>query len=373
MLFQHVEELGRAERRRQARHERRVLERRAIDLLGHFAQPIQVHRPFDAIEVRLAQPELLQQELHHAERGVVGHFEPHGVAEVAMQQLSLQRGVQVLDLLLVDEEVGVARDAELVAADDIHAGEELADMGVQYRGEKDERILGARVLLRQTDQARQRARCLHDGGARAPPEGVAALQLDGEIQALVQHARERMRRVEPDRCQHREQLAEEILADPLLLRAGPFLALREHDAFARKRRQEHLVQQLVLLPDERMRLAAHRIEHFGATPRVRARIVQPELDRFLQPGDADLEELVQVRGDDGEEAQPLQQRHRLVRRLRQHAPVEGEDAELAVDELGGRGNSAVHGTGARARRRAKILTRAAGATRPRTNMTAVLR
>jgi hypothetical protein len=44
--------------------------------------------------------------------------------------------------------------------------------------------------LRQADHARQRARRLHDRRARAAPEGVAARQLDREVEALVEHARE---------------------------------------------------------------------------------------------------------------------------------------------------------------------------------------
>src|SRR5260221_604087 len=61
------------------------------------------------------------------------------------------------------------------------------------------------------------------------------------------------------------------------------------------------------------------------------------------PGGADLEEFGEVGRDGGDEGQPREQRPRLVRRLRQHAAVERELAELAVDELGGRRDSAVHG------------------------------
>ena len=213
---------------------------------------------------------------------------------------------------------------------------------MQDRREEHERVFGARVRLRQADQARQRARRLHDGGARAAAEGVAALQLDREVEALVQHARERMRRVEADRRQHRQQLAEVAIADPLALLRRPFLAAGEDHAFTRERRQYHLVQELVLVGDQRVRLAAHRLEHFGGAPRIRAGIVQAELDALLETGDADLEELVEVRRDDGDEAQPLEQRHRVVGRLRQHAAIERELAELAVDELRRRWDSAVH-------------------------------
>jgi hypothetical protein len=45
---------------------------------------------------------------------------------------------------------------------------------------------------------------------------------------------------------------------------------------------------------------------------------------------ADLEELVEVGRDDGDVAQPLEQRHVVRARLRQDAPVELEDRGLAV-------------------------------------------
>ena len=53
--------------------------------------------------------------------------------------------------------------------------------------------------------------------------------------------------------------------------------------------------------------------------------------QLLQAGDADLEELVEVAGGDAQEAQPLEQRQRLVERLREHALVELEQRQLAID------------------------------------------
>ena len=173
------------ERRRQSGLERRVLEVRALHLVGHFAQAVKVDRAVDAIQVGVAQAELLQQEFHHALRAVVGHFEPHRVAEVPVEQLALQGGVQVLDLFLVDEQVGVARHAELVAALDLHAREQLAHVRVQDRGQEHERVLGfAGERLRQADHARQRARRLHDRRAancgrtrRGPSSSIAKFRL----------------------------------------------------------------------------------------------------------------------------------------------------------------------------------------------------
>jgi hypothetical protein len=129
----------------------------------NFAHAVKVDRAVDAIEVGVAQAELLQQELHHALRAVVGHFQAHRVAEMPVEELPLQRGVQVLDLFLFDEQVRVARHAELVAALDIHAGEQLPHVRVEDRGQEHECVLGfAGERLRQADHARQRARRLHD-------------------------------------------------------------------------------------------------------------------------------------------------------------------------------------------------------------------
>lgn len=56
-----------------------------------------------------------------------------------------------------------------------------------------------------------------------------------------------------------------------------------------------------------------------------------EGDLLLQPGDADLEKLIQVAGKDQQELQPLQQRVGLVQRLLQHADVELQLRQLPMD------------------------------------------
>src|SRR5258708_37741188 len=87
---------------------------------------------------------------------------------------------------------------------------------------------------------------MRDGGARIAPERFPRLELDGEVQALVEDAWERMRRVQADGSQQRHHLAEEILADPFLLRRRPRAAAQEADLLLRERRQDLLVQQPVL-------------------------------------------------------------------------------------------------------------------------------
>ena len=59
----------------------------------------------------------------------VGDLEPHRRAEPAAGQLAFQRLQQVLVAVLVDLQVGVAGDPERRALDDLHAGEQLAEVG----------------------------------------------------------------------------------------------------------------------------------------------------------------------------------------------------------------------------------------------------
>ena len=53
----------------------------------------------------------------------------------------------------------------------------------------------------------------------------------------------------------------------------------------------------------------------------------------LDAGDADLEELVEVARHDAQKAQALEQRHGRIGGLGEHAALELEQGELAIDEV----------------------------------------
>ena len=164
--LEHVDALGERARERRAGTAGTARSARSTSL-GHLHQAHQVHRAVDLVEVVRAEPELLQQELGHLRRAVVGDLEAHGVAEVALRQLALQRGAQVLHVLLVDEEVAVARDAELVAAEHLHARRRArCTCSCRIEERKTKPCVPARELGRQLDHARQDARRLHDRDAR---------------------------------------------------------------------------------------------------------------------------------------------------------------------------------------------------------------
>ena len=105
----------------------------------------------------------------------------------------------------------------------------------------------------------------------------------------------------------------------------------------RERRHHLVVEDRVLLVDQRVRRGGERLD-VGA----RSMPVSGLARRLEAVGEADLEELVEVRRDDADVAQPLEQRHVVALRLREHAPVELEDRALAVQQRrhrhGGRGD-----------------------------------
>ena len=259
-------------------------------------------------------------------------LQPHRRAVAAVRELALERAAQVVDLLLVDEQVAVARDAELVAADHLDAGEQLAARR-PARWPTAARSVRCAPSPRQRHDARQRARRLHDGELAVAAEGVLALQAHDEVQALVLDARERARRVEPERAQHRLDLALEVLLQPLRRpRASSPSRPSRSDALARERRQQHLVQAAVLLGDQAQRRArgSPRAARANDMPSA-ANWPEPSSSSCLRPATRISKNSSRLLRGDAQEAQPLQQRHRLVEGLREHALVELEERQLAVD------------------------------------------
>ncbi len=78
------------------------------------------------------------------------------------------------------------------------------------------------------------------------------------------------------------------------------------------------------------------LEHLARLQAGRRTLGQTGRDPSLEPGDAHHEELVQVAGEDGQEAGPFEQRQRRVLGEGEHPLVELQPADLAVQEPVGR-------------------------------------
>lgn len=104
--------------RRHARYEWGLLQVRQVDALIECAQTMQVDRAVDPIERILIQLEALEQEIRHTLGAMRGDLQPHREAEMPVRKLRLDRLEHAVDLLFIEAEVAVARDAELVATID---------------------------------------------------------------------------------------------------------------------------------------------------------------------------------------------------------------------------------------------------------------
>ncbi len=122
-------------------------------------------------------------------------------------QLALERVQQVLDLvLLLDLDVLVAGDAERVLLDDLHAGEQLVEVRGDDVLERDEP--GALPSI--GHEPRQQRRHLDPGEVLAAGRAVA--HEHREVEREPGDVRERVRRVDRQRGQHRvDPLAEEVV------------------------------------------------------------------------------------------------------------------------------------------------------------------
>jgi hypothetical protein len=342
MLSKYVVALG--QHLRQTGQKGRIHQVRPVHAVRHRHQAHQIDDAGNAVQVGAVERELLQQEIGHCFGTVVGNLQAHGVAEMALRQFALQRDAQVLHFFVIDEQVGVARDAELVAAEHVHAAEQFTDAGVEHGREEDEAVGDAAQRLGQADYARQRARRLDDGGAGTAAKGVGAFQLDGEVQALVQYPREGMRWVQADRREHRHDFADEVVANPGALLVGPQAAPKEGNPLHFQRGEDHVVEQGVLLANQFVRLVGDAAIDLVRRHAVGADGMAAQFELFLESGDADFEKLVEVGRDDAKKAQALEQRHAIIGGLGQYTPVEGKQGELPVEEmLGGKTAGSGHG------------------------------
>ena len=97
-------------------------------------------------------------------------------------------------------------------------------------------------------------------------------------------------------------------------------------------RNQNLVEYAVLLVDQGMRALADIAQQVDRREPIGATLVLPQFHDFLQSGHANLEELVEVGTGNAQELEPFQQGQPLVLGLLQHALVELQQRQLAIDE-----------------------------------------
>ncbi len=99
-------------------------------------------------------------------------------------------------------------------------------------------------------------------------------------------------------------------------------ATNEADLMFFQLRQQNIVEDRVLAVHVAMHQLTDTRQGLMRLQTVGTGLFAGEGNLLLEAGDADLEELVQVAGENQQELEPLQQRIGLVQRLLQHADVE---------------------------------------------------
>ena len=153
----------------------------------------------------------------------------------------------------------------------------------------------------------------------------------GEAQRQVRDVRERPAEPDGQRREHREDLAAEALGELLALLVAERLAADDADAVLGQRGQQLGAQAARLALEVAQDPLADRVEHLRRRAPVGARLGDARVDLVVHAGDADHEELVEVRRVDRGELHALEQRDRRVLGELEHALVEVQPRELAVE------------------------------------------
>ena len=163
------------------------------------------------------------------------------------------------------------------------------------------------------------------------PAVVGLLDGDRQVQAQPADERERVRRVDRERGQHREHLLVEVGRQPRALVVVEFAPRDDHDALVGQR-GPHRVEEHVRVPvGDLLGALADAAQLFARRQAVGRAHGQTHLVAALQTGDAHHVELVEVRREDRQELGPFEQGQRRVGGEGEHPGVEIQPAQLAVE------------------------------------------
>ena len=327
---QHCEQVGGAlpvQARLRHGGERVVLELGPIQRVQR-PQGAEIQESPNLVHVLIIELQLAGQETPHlvGDRSVELQAHRAGGAAAANEH-RLDGGEEILRLVLLHVHIGVAGDPEDVVREDLHPGEQRVEVRGQHLLDGYEPF-----AVGQGHEPVEQRRHLHPGEAPLPGHGVADDRR--QVQRQARDVREGVGRVHRERREHRE---DPLLEQPVEL--GPIVPVQlgpGHDPDPRlvERGQNLLRQQVPGAIDELGHALADSRELLARGHPLGGGDEDPRRGLLLQPGHPDLEELVEVLAEDRQELRPLQQGRGGVLRQGQHARVEVEPGQLAVEVAG---------------------------------------
>src|SRR6266536_962739 len=151
--------------------------------------------------------------------------------------------------------------------------------------------------------------------------------------AAVQQMRERMTGIHSQWREHWKNFLQKITVRPRRAFCRQLRDFAHVNPVLRQLRQQFIFPKRILRRNQVTHRFLDAIEYFRGAQPVRANVARLALNLLFDSGDANLEELVQIRTDDGEKLNPLDERLPLILRFFENAAVELEPAQLAIDEI----------------------------------------
>ena len=189
---------------------------------------------------------------------------------------------------------------------------------------------GTNRCVAERHEAVEDRRHLHPGEVLLAGLGVA--HEHREVERQPGDVGERVRRVDRQRRQHREDPVPEQPLAVLLLVPVEVVPAHQLDALVGERRDDLVAEQRGVPLHQLAGLGPDRLEHLAGQQPGGGRDGDAGRDPALEAGDADHEELVEVAGEDRQEPGPLQQRQPRVLGQLEHPLVEVQPGQLAVEE-----------------------------------------
>ena len=263
-------------------------------------------------------------------------FEAHRGTFAAAVKLLVDRLEEAARFLFGEIEIAVARNAEGRGGKDFVAVIETLGERVDYVVK--ENVLDGAFLRRNQHQPRQCARDGDDTDVRLLGAAALALQKKREAERLIEDVRKRMRGIDRDRREQRRDGLYEKLFD-VLAGCGPKLFEIAHvDRFVRQRGNEFFAPASVLFRHELVNSLHQLGENFFLRAAVGAGVAISLLDLLQEAGEANFDELVEIARGDGQEFHALEERIRGIARFFEHALVELQPREVAIQRTArGRG------------------------------------
>ena len=307
---------------RKARAIRSEFEIRAV-FFNQYVEIADADQTVDPAFGSAVMQQMLAQHRDHRLCQLGSHFQPDDIAPAAAFDRAAEIAHKIFRLLL-HFDIAVADYPEQTAAFHGIAGEQY--IGKFLDGCLDRNVDGG--FTGQANEARETGRDHHQF-ANTPiirfPD-----QIENQTQSLVGNERKWMGRIKRLGSQYRKYLVEKMLSEPGFGIIGKFAHGRNKNIFSGQGPGQGRPYPLLML-EQRVGADRDRFQLLSGCQTIGRTFLDVLAILTDQPGKADHEELVQIATGDRQEAQPLEQRMRVILSLFDNPLVKAQPAYFPIE------------------------------------------